>query len=394
MSRSTAMRTLAWTLRTKAGVEVEATYDSYGSNRGWYLTWADGPSEATMRKRVAAAARGKANIDVKSLRYVRNKTELLRVVAFLAYVLPRPEVLADPPWEALYAYDDTDFPGELDYPETIVPKALDPEAWELGRYALDRFTEEGRFPDGQEVVRQIARLGLNALRLDHWRSQAGRQSDCRLPPPALTVDTAGEKVQHDLQALISRVQAELTGDSTHRDDPHVQLLAAETARKLLLATIDRQQRRIAAHALADGAALGPLSTSLGLSTRTLGMRFGKDLDDEVAPLVWLRDHAEDWARACTAAASAVNAAPNFFYSAERRELRILEMADPGRGWRGLVGTVPAARALLEATRRRPPQGASDALRRLEELLDAHDHAPPPARRERALRRAIQPDSPE
>lgn len=208
----------------------------------------------------------------------------------------------------------------------------------------------------------------------------------------LNVDAVGEKIQGDLQSLISRVQAELTGDSSHRDDPQVQLLAAETIRKLMQKAIDQQQCRIAAHVLVDGGALGPLSTSIGLSTRALGMRFGKALDEEIAPLAWLRDHAEEWAHACTAAAAAVNAASNF-YSAEHRELRILEMADAAHGWRGLLRTIAAARALLKATRRWPPEGASGALRRLEDLLDAHDHAPAPDRRDRALRRALPVDPP-
>jgi hypothetical protein len=202
----------------------------------------------------------------------------------------------------------------------------------------------------------------------------------------LNADAVGEEIQRDLKNLISRVQAELTGDSAHRDDPQVQLLVAETTRRVLQKAIDRQQCRIAAHALVDGGGLGPLSTSIGLSTRTLGMRFGKELDEEIAPLAWLRDHAEEWAHACTAAAAAVNAASNF-YSGERRELRILEMADAAHGWRGLLRTIAAARTLLKATRRWPPEGASEALRRLEELLDSHDHASPPDRRDRALRRA-------
>jgi hypothetical protein len=390
MSRSSAMRTLAWTLTKKTGVQVEPTYDNYRGSRCWYLTWSDGPCEATMRKRVAAAARGVASIDVKELRYLRNKTELNIVVAFLAHVLPRPEILADPPWEALYAYDDTDFPGERDDPGKIDPAPLDPEAWDLARFAIAQFTEKDRFPDGRETIRHIVKIGLNGLRLDHWLSQIGRQSECRPLPPAVNADVVGERVQRDLEAAINRVQADLVGGSAHRNDPRVQLLVAETTRKLLLKAIDRQQLRTTAHALADGSALGPLSTAIGLSTRTLGMRFGKDLDDEVAPLAWLRDHAVEWADACTAVAQAVKEAPNF-HSDARRELWTLEKADPAHDWRGLLATIAAARTLLDAARRWPPAGAGEELRHIEELLAAHDQAPPPGRRERALRRAFPPE---
>ncbi|WP_394622358.1 hypothetical protein JNUCC0626_50345 (plasmid) [Lentzea sp. JNUCC 0626] len=388
MSRSSAMRTLAWTLTKKTGVQVEPTYDNYRGSRCWYLTWSDGPCEATMRKRVAAAARGVASIDVKELRYLRNKTELNIVVAFLAYVLPRPEILADPPWDALYAYNDTDFPGERDDPGKIDPAPLDPEAWDLARFAISQFTDEDRFPDGRETIRHIVKIGLNGLRLDHWLSQIGRQSDCRLLPPAVNTDVVSERVQQDLASAINHVQAELVGGSAHRNDPRVQLLVAETTRKLLLKAIDQQQLRTTAHALADGSALGPLSTAIGLSTRTLGMRFGKELDDKVAPLTWLRDHATEWAHACTAVARAAKEDPSIRSDA-RRVLWTLENADPAHGWRDLLGTIAAARTLLDATRRWPPKGASaEPCRHLEELLAAHDQAPPPGRRERALRRAF------
>jgi hypothetical protein len=380
MSRGDAMWKLARTLSEKADVPVEAAYDSYGRNRTWELSWRDGPTVATMRRRASAATRNVASIDAKSLRYRRGKTELAIVGAYLAYVLPQPTAAANPPIEALDAHDNTE-----------LPSGVDDETWALARFAMAQAgVDLHDFQASDATIRYIAKVGVNGLRLDMALStEEGRQSDCRPLLPAVNVDVLSQDVHRDLQALLARIQRELIGDSKHRDDPRVQLLAAETTRQLLLDAVTARQRGTAARAMADGIGLGSLSTAIGHAPRTLGMRFGTALDAELAPLVWLRDHATEWAAVCVAAAAAVRAAPDsYFYSGVRSELVALGSADPAGGWRALTGTPGAARRLLAATDKWTPTGAEEALRQLKDLLDAYDNAEPPGRRERALRRPL------
>jgi hypothetical protein len=373
--RSDTMGKLARTLAQQVGVRVEATYDSYG--RTWQLTWCDGPTVEAVRKRVRKATRTLPGIDATAVRYIRNRTELAVVAAFLAYVLPQPAVLSNLPIEALHAYDTTDFPG-----------SIDAEVWEMARFAMDQVGGPAVYDADRKTIDHIVKIGINGLRLDMWLATDGRQTDCQPALPAVNPHVLSEDVRLDLARVLSRVQNELVGGSAHQRDPRVQLLVAETTRKLLLDEVEAHQRRTAAHALVDGAGLSSLSTMIGLSARTLGMRFGQDLDTELAPLVWLRDHAVDWAGACVAAARAVRDAPNFYSGDARHELWALERADASGGWRALTGTPDAARLLLAVTRRYPPGGAEHELLRLRVMLDAYDHAQPPGRRERAMRRPV------
>jgi hypothetical protein len=377
------MRKLAGTLTTKVGVAVEATYQDYGSNRGWSLSWTDGPTVATMRKRAAAAARGVTVIDVKALRYQRNKTDLASVAAFLGHVLANPALLENPPIEVLYAHEDTDFPG-----------SITAEAWELARFAFAQTgTGEYEYMADRTVIDHIVRNGLNGLRLDMALTSEGRQTECQPRLPALELAGVGDKLEAAVARALDEAVRDLLAGSAHRDDPRLQLQAVESLRGLLLKPADRAQRRIAAPALVDGVGLSWLSTAIGRSPRTLGMRFGKDLEADLAPLAWLRDNAAAWASACVAAAAAVRAATRFFPA--RFELATLEACDAAHGWRSLIGTPDAARHVLAEIRRTQLAGeAAEPLRHLAQLLDAHDHADPPGQRERRLRRPpVTPETP-
>ena len=374
-SRSDTMGKLARTLTMQTAITVEATYDTY--DRTWRLTWCDGPTVAALRKRVRKATKNVPGIDESTVRYIRNRTELAVVAAFLAYVVPQPAVLANPPIEALHAYENTDFPG-----------SIGPDVWEMARFAMDQIGGLAIYDADRKTIDHIVKTGINGLRLDMWLATDGRQTDCQPSPPAVIPAALSEDVRLDLARVLGRVQSELAGGSAHQRDPRVQLLVAETTRQLLLDEVEAHQRRTAAHALVDGAGLSSLSTMIGLSPRTLGMRFGQDLDIELAPLIWLRDHATEWAAACVAAAQAVRDAPNFYAGDARRELWALEKADPAGGWRALADTPNSARHLLAIARRYPPRGAEDELHHLAVLLDAYDHAEPPGRRERAMRRPL------
>lgn len=370
------MRKMARSLGERAGVDVEASYDGYGSDVGWYLVWRDGPTVTTMRRWAASAARGLSDVDATSLRYRRERTELAVVVAFLAHVLPQPAMVKELAWSASSIYEETEFPGRVD-----------PEAWEMAQFALAQPGIPGTYDESGLAIEYIARVGLNGLRLDMWLASHRRQSDCQPDPPAVDPALMSEQVRSDLGRMIERVQAELVGGSAHRDDPRVQLLVAETSRHVLLQMVDQHQRRTAAHALVDGIGLSSLSSMIGLAPRTLGMRWGKDLDADLAPLTWLRDHSAEWAAACVAAAQAVRQEPNLYTdSTTRQDVWTLEQCDPAGGWRELTRTPAAVRRLLAATRRTSRRSAEEALRGLEELLDSYDRAEPPGRRERALRR--------
>jgi hypothetical protein len=193
--------------------------------------------------------------------------------------------------------------------------------------------------------------------------------------------------RRELERAVERVQRELVGGSDRRDDPSARLLVAEVARGLVMGVVDEQQRGVAAGALVDGVGLSSLSTMIGLAPRTLGMRWGKELGTELAPLVWLRDHRDDWISACRDAVRAVRAARDFYATTEaRRALSDLSSCEATE-WRDLPGTPAIARRLLESTRGAAPDGAEAALDRLGELLESFDHAEPPGRRERAMRRA-------
>ncbi|WP_091628568.1 hypothetical protein [Amycolatopsis saalfeldensis] len=370
----------------KTGVRVEATYDQYSSHKtvGWYLTWCDGPTIETMRRRATASSRGLAEVDTAQLRFRRESTDAAEVAAFLAFVLPHPAMLKEPPLDALMSHSTTDFPGKIDQ-----------SVWDMARFALTRPELADTYDKGRKAIDYIVKVGLNGLRLDMWLTGASRQADCQPAPPAVETDAVSGKVRRDLERMIDTVQAELVGGSTHRDDPRVQLLVAETSRRLLLEIVDQHQRRTAAHALVDGAGLSSLSTMIGLAPRTLGMRWGKDLDADLAPLAWLRDNAAAWASACAAAGSVLRGSRGFYPDQEtRQDLWTLSDADATRGWRTLVQTPEAARRVLAVTRNRQPTGTEEALRSLGAQLQAHDQAAPPDRRERALRRTPSiPDAP-
>ncbi len=338
VSRSTAMHKLARALQVKAGVRVEATYDQYSSHKtvGWYLTWCDGPTIETMRRRATAAARGLAEVDPAQLRFRRESTDAAEVAAFLA---------KEPPLEALMSYSTTDFPGKIDQ-----------EVWDMARFALTRPEVADAYDKGRQAIDYIVKVGLNGLRLDMWLTGASRQADCHPVPPVVETDVVSDKVRRDLERMIDTVQAELVGGSAHRDDPRVQLLVAETSRRLLLRIVDQHQRRTAAHALVDGAGLSSLSSMIGLAPRTLGMRWGKDLEADLAPLAWLRDNAAAWASACAAAGSALRGSRGFYPDQQtRQDLWILNDADATRGWRTLVQTPRAASNSLHSPA--PARGA-------------------------------------
>ncbi len=378
MSRSSAIRKLARMLQVKTGVRVEATYDQYSSHKtaGWYLTWCDGPTIDTMRRRATAAARGLAEVDTAQLRLRRESTDAAEVAAFLAFVLPHPAMVKEPPLDALMSHSTTDFPGKIDQ-----------QVWDMARFALAQPELADTYDKGRKAIDYIVKVGLNGLRLDMWLTGAGRQADCQPVPPAVETDVVSGKVRRDLERMIDTVQAELVGGSAHHDDPRVQLLVAETSRQLLLEIVDQHQRRTAAHALVDGAGLSSLSSMIGLAPRTLGMRWGKHLDSDLAPLTWLRDNAAAWASACAAAGGALRGSRGFYPDQEtRQDLWILNDADATRGWRVLVQTPDAARRVLAVTRNRQPAGTEEALRDLEAQLQAHDQAQPPGSRERARRR--------
>ncbi|MEV6832051.1 hypothetical protein [Amycolatopsis sp. NPDC051102] len=369
------MHKLARTLSQKTGVEVTATYDDFGSGLGWHLEWIDGPAADTMRKVARSAVRAGSVVDVAGLRYRRDRTDLAVVAAFLSKVVAEPVLLINPPFEVLHAYDRTDFPG-----------SIPPEVWELARFAIVHAGVADYSADpARDVIDHVIRTGLNGLRLDLALDtrQPGEQSKL----PALDVAGVLESLEKRVTHALSLAVDELVSGSAHRDDPIVRLHGIEAVRNELTKMADRLQRTAAVPALVDGFSLSSMSRTIGLSPRALGMRFGPELGGVVAPLAWLRDHVTEWAAACAAAAAAVRAGTSFEVPCPH-ELWLLDQGGAGEGWRSLVGTPEAARRLLAETRKSSPRGSEGALAELARLLEDHDRAEPPGRREGRARQPI------
>lgn len=353
-------------------------YDDHGGGRGkaWHARWSDGPTIATMQRLGLAAAKqlGRRGL-VDEVRFRREETARACVAALVQHAMDAQAQLAWVNWRWRGLAAETEFPD-----------GVSAEAWRLADAALAR-PEVGDYSPAEDAIAYLSRVGLTGVQLDLWVT-SGRQSDCQPFSPA-EIPLMSAEVRGEVGAALARLRLELVGGATFQNDPRVQLLVAEAARRVVLDLVDEQQRVVAVDALVDGIGLSSLSTAIGLSSRALGMRWGGRVEVEAAPLLWLRDHAEEWARACRAAAAVLEEG-QFRSPAARRELRVdllvLEQADTLGGWRGLRGTPPAARRVLQAVSADSGTGQAEAVTRLVELLSAFDRAEPASRRERRSRR--------
>jgi len=219
--------------------------------------------------------------------------------------------------------------------------------------------------------------------LDLW-TQEGQQVDCQ-PLSPVDLPVVSSALRREVDLVLAKLHQELAGGADSRDDPRVQLLVAEVARRLLVDLVDEHQRGIAVGALVDGTGLSSLSRAIGLSPRTLGMRWGDRVEAEVAPLRWLRDHADEWASACRAAAAALSHRQIATVDRTlRADLLNLERADATAGWRGLRSTPASARHVLQAVNTESDPG--EAVVRLAGLLVELDQAEPASQLERRSRR--------
>lgn len=377
MSRSRAMHAFAAKLGAVLDIEITAHYDDYyGRDRGWHLTWVDGPPVETLRTHAVKAARHLPQVDAPALRYRRDETAEAVIAAFVAYVETHPAdagpaALHGPSYDALRAYDHTDI------------GRLDPRVREIATFVVERIGVRGAYDEADQAIAHIAKIGLNAIRIDMWLADSS-QADWQLSPPALDPAAVSPEARSDLARALDRVTRELTGRTDHANDPRVQLLVTETLRDQLVEQIRARQRHTLALALAERISLSSLSRMMGLSKSTLGMRYGPDLDIVLTPLTWLRDNAAEWAEACARVAKILEG--NLAFRAELRS-DITALRPKSTQWRSLIGTPEIARRVLH-TIGSARVGAEPAFLALRDLLLAHDTAPPPSRRERHLRRPI------
>lgn len=396
------MHKLARLVGKRTGIRVEAGFRTEGRSTHWHLQWSNGPSAEVMGKHAKAAAKSVPGIAVADVGYQRDYGDRFVVAAWLRGVQRDGRDELD---GLRYAADSyfwsTSFPQDI--PD-------DDELWSLVDHAFEVCGGPSTY--SQRVIEHIVDVGINGLRIERWRSAPARRDPrdaAASEMPKLDVSVLSQHTRSQLAGVVSAIKRELVGRGPHSRDLLVQVMVGEATREILQRQIDQDQRRQALLAVADGTPLYQLSSMLGLSPSTLGKRwdteqFGRDL----APLVWLREHDEEWTRACVAAAAAARANSDDLRAA--RDMPYLvgtleRTADTAAGgWRRLIGTPDSARSLLEAdrqaresarsrrrqwsnTRHEPEDDVPDAaLARLAELLAQYDAAPVPRRRGGALLR--------
>lgn len=154
MSRSRDAHRLQLRLETETGVRVQVRWDSSAGSRGgrWHVSWADGPTEASMRTHADRFAPDYPTLDPSALIYSRVVQPRSQALAMLRNV-----AAGDPPlgahdhWQLLEQELDN-----LDYPERGTSDEL-ALAGVLGRLSAYR---EAEMPE------VLARYGLAGLRAE------------------------------------------------------------------------------------------------------------------------------------------------------------------------------------------------------------------------------------
>ncbi len=155
MSRSRDAHRLKLRLETETGVLVQVRWDSSADSRGWrwHVSWADGPTEASMRTYLEHLAPQYPTLDPSALVYSRvvqpNTLALAMIRTVAADWQP---ALADPDYLRLLS-EELD---NADYPERGNPDEL-ALAGVLERLSTDR---EAEMPE------VLARYGLAGLRAE------------------------------------------------------------------------------------------------------------------------------------------------------------------------------------------------------------------------------------
>jgi hypothetical protein len=389
------MRKLAQLVAKRAVIRVEADYSAQGRATTWYLQWGDGPSVDVVRRHVQAVAKSVDGLDFAEVGYRRNYTDRHMVAAWLLQSDLENEY-ADVTWAAQRYFDQTSFPADI---------ADDDPLWDLVDYAFDLCGGPGAYAD--RVIQHVAGIGLRGLRMEHWLDQidtADPAAAARHLVPLLAVSGLSERTQESLRAVTAAIVRDLAGNGPRQADPRVRVLAAEAARAALTQPLDDQQRRIAVQCVADGTALYKLSRWIGKSDSTLVKRWSTDeFNRDLAPVAWIRQHQDEWARTFLAAVAELEANADLIrHNRDVRQLlhSVKAVLDrEGTGWQRLLGSPETARTLLaiveedrsallrDRKKYRPVDEALDsaldpgpALRRLTDLLAEYDAARPPRRR--------------
>lgn len=366
VSRSTQMRKLARLLENDTGSGVEAFYDQRRdtTHSGWYLTWHDGPTEATMRSRACAHADGLVDIDVATVVFRREYSDTAVVAAFIAHIRSNPSD-ADQGWRAMSIVSDTELPGQVD-----------DVSWMMARFAVQQSNDDS-WDAVASAVDYVTRVGINGLQLDMWATSCMQQPDELAHPPRLDPGGLSTETQADIKQVVTRIHSDLIGATIHRDNLLVQVVAAEAVRDILTQAVDTHQGDVAAVSLVDGIDMSQLSTMLGTSAQVLEQRWIQ-LPAQVAELTWLRDHAHEWATACQAAGEELEQMLLQVDTVIRPDVWRLRQCRTDDSWRSLIMTPAAARRVVQTLRRTGKCGDSAAVDRLEKLLHRCDKAAPPA----------------
>lgn len=381
MSKRDAMHKLANAIETRTGIRAEVDWRRNGRATTWYLRWGDGPTVERMRARVKTAARSIPGITASEVEYERTYRDDFVVAAWIRGVLleergtPRDfRHMADT------YYRKTSFPDDI---------GDDHEIWGLVREAFEACG--GPYAHRQDVIDHIAEIGINGVRVERWfRGQDDKETRGTDPATALLnldESTLTATTRSAIDTALAAIKRDLLGDSSRTDTPLAQMIAAEHARTVLAHRVDQDQRKQALLVVAGGTTLEQLSTTLGLPQNSLSQRWDTDeFTRDLAPLVWLREHAGAWEKACVAVHTAFrdnpdaretlswdarNALANLSFAVERGHLQ---------EWHRLVSFVPVVRQLLDDVRRTPPPGPREALHELDVLLAEFDHTSTPGPR--------------